>query len=570
MSFYDILSVDHNASLEEIKLAFKRRALQVHPDKGGSKEAFHSVYEALQTLTDPSLRKRYDARLAGEATPMPKKAKAKAKRSRGKAGDFGSPKFAPKPKVSTTKRSGGPKSAFNASESRQNKLLAKIHGLLKQLPLETRNDIIQKQFSEKQRLILEKWMVDTFSPKGMPLGDDRCTSAPSHTAKDGSLATHDSESWAVALAPLKATPATPVPMKGAKNNQKNNLGSRKQDLTQARQCGCIKKNRSNGKGGSYKAKVRFDAIYIEMFSAKCDLPTALEYLVILTAVKQKMMEESGTPGIFAERLRETLISCVREHGKVYADLDLRFGVTQAAGMFVGRELRSPAVRSIAGLEKLRSILAPFRKCGRNNWGRRGLFQLYSPETFQREWLRFQSAIAETWRTAGTDSDSILRKIHGLYEANSGLRENHLQAWELKHMALEDRCPQMCRAINRENKKNKKKRLADLRRAIQRERRSMAMQDKNKHRPRKWRVRQSRSGPEVVQRKSLLLTKLLVRWSHWLKRENMKAEKEHRRLHRQLKKKREAHKRWQAGERKRAREEERARREALRKRMRCQD
>ncbi len=227
MSFYDILSVDHNASLEEIKLAFKRRALQVHPDKGGSKEAFHSVYEALQTLTDPSLRKRYDARLAGEATPMPKKAKPKAKRSRGKAGDFGSPKFAPKPKVSTTKRSGGPKSAINASESRQNKLLAKIHGLLKQLPRETRNGIIKNQFSEKQRLILEKWMVDTVSPKEMPLqrpllGDDGCASAsqPSHTVAKVGMATHDNESWAVALAPPKATPAAPVRMKGAKNIQK--------------------------------------------------------------------------------------------------------------------------------------------------------------------------------------------------------------------------------------------------------------------------------------------------------------------------------------------------------------
>ena len=49
-SFYDALEVDQSATLEEIKLAFKRRALQVHPDKGGSKEAFHLVYEALETL----------------------------------------------------------------------------------------------------------------------------------------------------------------------------------------------------------------------------------------------------------------------------------------------------------------------------------------------------------------------------------------------------------------------------------------------------------------------------------------------------------------------------------------
>ena len=35
----DALQVPSAASVEEIKGAFKRRALQVHPDKGGSKES---------------------------------------------------------------------------------------------------------------------------------------------------------------------------------------------------------------------------------------------------------------------------------------------------------------------------------------------------------------------------------------------------------------------------------------------------------------------------------------------------------------------------------------------------
>ncbi len=57
-SFYDVLLVDQTATLDEIKLAFKRRALQVHPDKGGSKEEFHLVYQALETLGDPAARKK--------------------------------------------------------------------------------------------------------------------------------------------------------------------------------------------------------------------------------------------------------------------------------------------------------------------------------------------------------------------------------------------------------------------------------------------------------------------------------------------------------------------------------
>ena len=64
MSLYDVLRINQNATLDEIKLAFKRRALQVHPDKGGSKEQFHLVYQALETLGDPAARKKYDHGLA--------------------------------------------------------------------------------------------------------------------------------------------------------------------------------------------------------------------------------------------------------------------------------------------------------------------------------------------------------------------------------------------------------------------------------------------------------------------------------------------------------------------------
>jgi len=37
-SLYDVLQVDSDATFEQIKIAFKKRALEVHPDKGGSKE----------------------------------------------------------------------------------------------------------------------------------------------------------------------------------------------------------------------------------------------------------------------------------------------------------------------------------------------------------------------------------------------------------------------------------------------------------------------------------------------------------------------------------------------------
>ena len=37
-TLYDVLRANEDATVDEIKAAFKRRALEVHPDKGGSKD----------------------------------------------------------------------------------------------------------------------------------------------------------------------------------------------------------------------------------------------------------------------------------------------------------------------------------------------------------------------------------------------------------------------------------------------------------------------------------------------------------------------------------------------------
>lgn len=59
-TFYDILGLQRNATEEEIKSAYKRKALEHHPDKGGNKEEFQRVKEAYETLIDPVKRQQYD------------------------------------------------------------------------------------------------------------------------------------------------------------------------------------------------------------------------------------------------------------------------------------------------------------------------------------------------------------------------------------------------------------------------------------------------------------------------------------------------------------------------------
>lgn len=61
---YSILGITHNANDEEIKRAYRRLALQYHPDRNKSPEAtaiFTVIQIAYDTLVDPSKRRRYDS-----------------------------------------------------------------------------------------------------------------------------------------------------------------------------------------------------------------------------------------------------------------------------------------------------------------------------------------------------------------------------------------------------------------------------------------------------------------------------------------------------------------------------
>lgn len=58
--YYEILGVTKNASADEIKKAFRRAAVEYHPDRGGDEEKFKEINEAYEVLRDPDKRRRYD------------------------------------------------------------------------------------------------------------------------------------------------------------------------------------------------------------------------------------------------------------------------------------------------------------------------------------------------------------------------------------------------------------------------------------------------------------------------------------------------------------------------------
>ncbi len=69
--FYDILGVPKDASTDDIKKAFRKKAATMHPDVNkapDAEERFKELSEAYETLSDPGKRQRYDAIRAGGFT----------------------------------------------------------------------------------------------------------------------------------------------------------------------------------------------------------------------------------------------------------------------------------------------------------------------------------------------------------------------------------------------------------------------------------------------------------------------------------------------------------------------
>src|SRR3989344_7511236 len=61
--FYQVLGVSKTASPEELKRAYRKLALQYHPDKNKTKEAeekFKEINHAYEVLSDPQKKQQYD------------------------------------------------------------------------------------------------------------------------------------------------------------------------------------------------------------------------------------------------------------------------------------------------------------------------------------------------------------------------------------------------------------------------------------------------------------------------------------------------------------------------------
>ncbi len=60
LGYYEILGVPSDASMQDIKSAYRKRAIEYHPDCGGAHEKMILINEAREVLSNPYTRMHYD------------------------------------------------------------------------------------------------------------------------------------------------------------------------------------------------------------------------------------------------------------------------------------------------------------------------------------------------------------------------------------------------------------------------------------------------------------------------------------------------------------------------------
>ena len=167
-TLYEVLGVVPSATLAELRSAFRRRALMVHPDKGGSSEEFRRVMFAFETLTDPSRRKRYDRKVVQQEKHVDDASEDEGCRDDrvetgcGNMRKRKSPAQRPKPEACHAQPK-APRCEKVAPERRKVGLqadLAALFHFLRRLPPSWRRKVLAERFSQSERLALERWGKD--------------------------------------------------------------------------------------------------------------------------------------------------------------------------------------------------------------------------------------------------------------------------------------------------------------------------------------------------------------------------------------------------------------------------
>eukprot|EP00927_Polykrikos_kofoidii_P063505 TRINITY_DN5833_c0_g1_i2.p1 TRINITY_DN5833_c0_g1~~TRINITY_DN5833_c0_g1_i2.p1 ORF type:complete len:605 (-),score=76.93 TRINITY_DN5833_c0_g1_i2:242-2056(-) len=501
MEMYRVLGIQVGASKEEVRAAYKRRALALHPDKGGCKEAFHAVAHAFETLYDDSARKR--AAAADVTNPPPDSASAPSRpkdkppartcqagqhsstrqgADSGKVRKNTSHPHWPGPSTANRadKRSGqpgaseGPDASWEATEDGcLGNICHRLSVLLRSLSPAERRHVLQSQFSQSQRRTLEEWMkarqdrscttaqcTSTSTPVGdavvAVVNDDpsntrkRRGGARSSSSTSNSGSDSDDDGRAIKVALMDWYPPSDL---------HDNTSHRLHDIfSTAEQEGVDLRTEAEApwtrgpSDGRPKPRcvTRYTLKGITYYRAaicvdglhlrtRCfkELSSILDIHVALMSIRQRMP---------AAHERETLIKPIIDeilqgYGlDAESDMGLRMYVSFWCIHLLGRELCTPSL--------------PFSRIGdvMRVWARGqalnplaklrrrvfNMFDVYAPPALSAMWSELKEMYLKSWGAEGIDVGGLGEELDAEYAARRAHRERQLELWNAKRMRSEDR------------------------------------------------------------------------------------------------------------------------------------
>eukprot|EP00439_Symbiodinium_sp_Y106_P075918 s840_g15.t1 len=337
---YEVLGTGPQASLCELRAAFKRRALALHPDKGGSKEGFQRALHAFEVLSDDVSRAQYDTDLrrrraskrvfASRKKEAPRKKAGLASRSSMPAearwspvrkGDTASP---PTGGACGRRRDAGLPRRTPASPSRaeqqaktrqledaaQDRLMCKVFTLLQKVSAPHRRVLLQRSFSQAQRLALEAWALAQ-------------KPAPAAAAGPGELQLQGGAPPLLPQSLCDASPSSPAALRNFEAETWE-VGSSAHAEVNAPRHVSVRGIAAFLRRGRvfYQASLCIQSFHMTVRRVP-ELDRALDVLLLLMSVRNRVGSPEN-PDAFAHRLRSAVPEVLAEHGVTAEDMTLTF------------------------------------------------------------------------------------------------------------------------------------------------------------------------------------------------------------------------------------------------------
>eukprot|EP00746_Dinoflagellata_sp_MGD_P040039 gnl/MRDRNA2_/MRDRNA2_19663_c0_seq1.p1 gnl/MRDRNA2_/MRDRNA2_19663_c0~~gnl/MRDRNA2_/MRDRNA2_19663_c0_seq1.p1 ORF type:complete len:587 (-),score=89.08 gnl/MRDRNA2_/MRDRNA2_19663_c0_seq1:7-1767(-) len=513
-SFYKILNVESSVTKEELRVAFRHRALEVHPDKGGTKAAFQQVLAAFEALVDPAARAKHDLDLQNSTLGRKSIQKrhrcdglfSQCKRARHLVTQTPTPfsrhrasskaVAAPVPKLFEPNKHwrwpsvNTPRLFEPKMRCQQKDPLQQIYLLLQQLPPERRRMVLKHSFSEVQRQALEKWMLE-------------------HRARGGTIRPYLGKEHSMSKMQLEAlTPDRRLKRQAVAHPQHADGHRRHSDPSEILSLSCeddqvnaitspikIKEGIQKCKQTSNRCQAKIRGITTEIKHGQPrygavvtwgmlvfltrrvkSLKLAIDFLLVLTDIKQHLMNAVTRGGIDADclglSLRKAIQTVQQDHGlDSDRDLDLHFVVCVPTRRWIGTNLQTPGFRSIDIEQGLRTWRRLQDARGQIRPGRHN-YHACSPEKLQATWSQVRNAYLGSLDEMGCTKDVAIARLDALEMKHRPRQEREVEWWNRSAMAREERNQRTVLRVYLRRKQREERKVASAQVAIERTERNI--------------------------------------------------------------------------------------------------